>query len=57
MAVAAVDERIAGEERPAALDPEHQAVRLHARKRIDPVAERLEALRLRVCLRSRLGRA
>jgi len=35
-AVVAVDERVADDERPAALDPEHEVVRLHPRERLDP---------------------
>src|SRR5207247_5647655 len=34
-ALAAVDERVTGDERPAALDPEHEVVRLHPRERLD----------------------
>jgi hypothetical protein len=33
--VAAVDECVAREERAAALDPEHEVVRLHSRERLD----------------------
>jgi hypothetical protein len=34
-AVAAVDERVADDERSVALDPEHEVVRLHPRERLD----------------------
>ncbi|MBA3376516.1 MAG: cupin domain-containing protein [Actinobacteria bacterium] len=48
-AVAAVDERIAGDERPAARDPKHEVVRLHPRERLDadpqPVADDFEGWR------------
>src|SRR5207302_3039910 len=35
-ALPAVDERVTGDERPAALDPEHEVVRLHPREGLDP---------------------
>src|SRR5688572_26562854 len=55
-ALTAVDERVAGDERPAALDPEHEVVRLHPREGLDadrqPLAgpEHLSLDRARVAL-------